>query len=125
MNETVLTGQGTQITEIPRADWEQALSDIPRHFEARLGFMSQEHHLVRNFVVREIPITAKALSPLYIAQKLDLSLERTEAILEELEKNLTFLYRNDQGAVTWGYPVTVEKTPHHITFSTGEHIYAA
>ena len=30
-----------------------------------------------------------------------------------------------QGAVTWAYPVTVDQTPHHLTFNTGEKIYAA
>ncbi len=87
--------------------------------------MSKEHHLVRNFVVREMPIAGEPLSPAYIAQKLELPLERTKAILGELEKNMTFLFRNEHGAVTWAYPVTVERTPHHITFSTGEQLYAA
>ena len=125
MNETILTGRGSRITEIPRTDWEHALSDLPRHFEARLGFMSKEHHLVRNFAVREMPIAGEPLSPDYIAQKLDLPLERTKDILGELEKHMTFLFRNEQGAVIWAYPVTVERTPHHITFSTGEQLYAA
>ena len=125
MNEMILAGRGPTITEISRTDWELALSDIPRHFEARLGFMSEEHHLVRNFVVREMPITGEPLSPAYIAQKLDLPLERTQVILGELERHMTFLFRNEQGAVIWAYPVTIERTPHHITFSTGEQLYAA
>ncbi|MHC1725895.1 MAG: hypothetical protein AB9866_07800 [Syntrophobacteraceae bacterium] len=125
MNESILTGRGHGITEIPRAEWENALSDIPRHFQARLGFMSKEHHLVRNFVVREMPIVGGPVSPVYIAQKLGLPLEGTQIILGELEKHMTFLFRDEQGAVTWAYPVTVQKTPHHITFSTGEQLYAA
>ena len=125
MNEKILTGRGSRITEISRTEWEHALSDLPRHLEARLGFMSKEHHVVRDFVVREMPIAGVPLSPVYIAQKLDMPLERTTIILDELEKHMTFLFRNEQGAVTWAYPVTVEKTPHHITFSTGEQLYAA
>ncbi|OGO41196.1 MAG: hypothetical protein A2Z04_05735 [Chloroflexi bacterium RBG_16_57_9] len=27
--------------------------------------------------------------------------------------------------VVWAYPVTVARTPHHLTFSTGEQVYAA
>jgi hypothetical protein len=46
-------------------------------------------------------------------------------ILDDLEKKLTFLFRNEEGAVAWAYPVTVDKTPHHLTFSTGEQLYAA
>jgi hypothetical protein len=60
-----------------------------------------------------------------ISKNLNIEPERVVSILEELEKNLTFLYRNEQGAVIWAYPVTIEKTPHRITFSTGEQIYAA
>lgn len=36
-----------------------------------------------------------------------------------------FLFRNSEGEVTWAYPVTVEKTPHSVTFGTGERIYTA
>ena len=87
--------------------------------------MSEEHHLARNFVVRELPDVGEPLSPEFIAQELNLPLSRMNVILEELEKHLTFLFRNEQGAVTWAYPVTVDNTPHHITFNTGEQIYAA
>jgi hypothetical protein len=47
------------------------------------------------------------------------------AILDDLEKHMTFLFRNQAGEVVWAYPVTVEKTPHRVTFDTGETIYAA
>ena len=50
---------------------------------------------------------------------------RVNTILDELEQNLVFLVRNEQGAVSWAFPVTVEPTPHRLTFSTGEQIYAA
>jgi hypothetical protein len=42
-----------------------------------------------------------------------------------MDKHMTFVCRNAQGAVVWAYPVTVERTPHHVTFSTGERLYAA
>ena len=44
---------------------------------------------------------------------------------DDLEKHLTFLFRNAAGAVTWAYPVTVEQTPHRIVLSSGEQLYAA
>ena len=46
-------------------------------------------------------------------------------LLDELETRLTFLFRNDEGAVAWAYPVTAEPTPHHAAFSTGERLDAA
>jgi hypothetical protein len=87
--------------------------------------MSDEHHSVRNFVVRELPGVGEPLSPEFIAQKLNLPTDRVEVILDELEKHMTFLFRNAEGAVVWAYPVTVASTPHEVTFSTGEQLYSA
>ena len=125
MNRTVLIGQGHDITEIPQKDWESSLSQVEQHIKGRLDFMSEEHHLIRNFVVRELPDVGGPISPELIAQELNLPVSRVTVILEELEKHLTFLFRNEKGAVTWAYPVTVDNTPHHITLNTGEQIYAA
>ncbi len=125
MKETILIGRGHQFTTMPRHKWEQHLTAAPAHFEEALGFMSEEHHRVRYFVVRELPKVGKPLSPEFIARKLNLPLSRVNSILDELEKNLTFLFRNEQGDVAWAYPVTVDKTPHQATFSTGEKLYAA
>ncbi|MFC1976530.1 hypothetical protein ACFLXQ_09040 [Chloroflexota bacterium] len=125
MSETILMGRGHQITKIPREEWEHGLSKVPQHTKAELSFMSEEHHLVRYFVVRELPNIGVPLSPEFIAQELNLSVARVNVILDDLEKHLTFLFRNEQGAVAWAYPVTVDPTPHHLTFSTGEQLYAA
>lgn len=125
MTETILLGQGHQILELPRTQWEQHLADVPGHMQARLSFMSPAHHAVRYFAVRELPRRGEPLPPELIAGELDLSLDLTQAILEELEKNLFFLVRDERGAVTWAYPVTAERTPHRLTSSTGERLYAA
>jgi hypothetical protein len=87
--------------------------------------MTEEHHLVRDFAVRELPRVGEPLQSEFIAQELGLPLARVIAVLDELEKNMTFLYRGDGEAVTWAYPVTVDQTPHQVTFSTGEQIHAA
>ena len=65
------------------------------------------------------------LPPALFAERLHLPLTRVVAILDELEQHKTFLFRNAAGAVTWAYPVTVDPTPHRISFSTGERINAA
>ena len=87
--------------------------------------MTGEHHRVRYFVVRELPRAGEPLQAQFIAESLNLSLARVNAILDELEKHLFFLVRNGQGAVSWAFPVTVESTPHELTFSTGERLYGA
>ena len=92
---------------------------------SHLDFMSAEHHLVRNYVVRALPGVSGPMTPDFIGAAVGLATDRVIAILSELERHLTFLYRNSAGALTWAYPVTVDRTPHRLTFSTSEQIYAA
>ena len=125
MKENVLLSAGQMFTEIPRETWEQHVKQAPEDIAKTLGFMTNAHHLIRNFVVRELPSVGKPLSPEWISAELNLSLKKTIEILDELEKNLFFLVRNEQGDVTWAFPVTADKTPHRMTFSTGERINAA
>ena len=124
-DETILLGKGRQIIGTPRNAWESQLSHVPQHFEERLAFMSDEHHLVRYFVVRELPRIGAPIEPEFISRSLNLSPDRVNRILDELERHLFFLVRNREGAVSWAYPVTTDKTSHHLTFSTGDQIYAA
>jgi len=125
MNKSLLLGWGRLLLCIPRPIWQQEIARSARAREKSLAFMTPDHHCVRDFVVRELPRIAQPIHPELIAQRLNMGQQQVILILDELEKNLTFLYRNEQGAVVWAYPVTVEPTPHRITFSTGEQIYAA
>ena len=125
MSEMILLGRGRHISEIPREMWEQHLAQVPAHSGDRLSFMSEEHRRVRYFVVRELPSRGTPLGPEEISSALQLPLEQVETILDELERKLFFLVRNERRAVAWAYPVTVEPTPHHLSFSGGERLYAA
>ena len=125
MSESVLLGRGRQILELPWETWEQHLAQVPQHSRDRLRFMTEEHHRVRYFVVRELPSRGRPLGPEEISSALRLPLEQVETILDELETKLFFLVRNERGAVAWAYPVTVEPTPHHLSFSSGERLHAA
>lgn len=125
MTDALLLGLGRHMIPIPRAIWRRQVDKVGQKIEAALGFMTAEHHLVRNFAVRELPRVGEPLSPQFISQRLDLPVARVNAILDELERNLTFLFRNPHGAVAWAYPVTADQTPHRVTFSTGEQVYAA
>jgi hypothetical protein len=125
MGDSVLLGRGRQLLKLPREMWEQHLVQVPEHSADRLRFMTEDSHRVRYFVVSELPRGRKAIAPQEISAALHLPMERVEAILEDLERNLFFLVRNEQGAVVWAYPVTVEPTPHQLTFSSGERLYAA
>jgi hypothetical protein len=125
MNKSLLLGLWSFLLRIPRPIWQQEVARSARASEKSLAFMTTDHHRTRDFVVRELPRLAKPIPPETIAQSLNMELEQVIPILDELERNMTFLYRNELGAVTWAYPVTVDQTPHRITFSTGEQIYAA
>jgi len=125
MSETVLLGRGREVVELPRQTWEEHLAEVPQHGQARLRFMSEAHHRVRTFVVRELPRWGKPIEPGVISSALQLPIARVEGLLDELESNLFFLIRNSQGAVAWAYPVTVEPTPHRLTLNTGERLYGA
>ena len=120
MKDSLLLGIGHHMLPIPRAVWQRQLGG-----DAQLQFMSEDHHRVRNLVVTELPRAGKPLSPEFIGQQLALPLAQVIDILDELEQHMTFLFRNERGAVAWAYPVTVEPTPHHVAFSTGEQAYAA
>jgi hypothetical protein len=60
-----------------------------------------------------------------ISESLRLVPEIVTGIVTELERNLFFLVRNEDGEVSWAYPVTVDRTPHRLAFSTGERLYGA
>ncbi len=101
------------------------MSRVKEHGGERLHFMTPDHHRVRNYVVSALPQSGAPLEPQAIARMLDLPLERVAGILDDLETHLTFLVRNNQGAVSWAFPLTVEKTPHALLFDSGERLYAA
>ena len=125
MADTVLIGRGEEITSIPQSDWEQELRSAPEFISRRLEFMSPDHHLVRNFAVREIPRQGRPILLSEISGTLHLTRERTTSIVEDLEKNLFFLVRGNGAEVSWAFPVTAEETGHHLVFSTGERLDAA
>jgi hypothetical protein len=124
MTSKLLIGLGSHMIPVPRVLWQWQMRRRVRE-TAHLGFMSEEHHRVREFAVRELPRVGEPLSPEFIAEEMGLPKERVQSILVDLDKHMTFVCRNVQGAVVWAYPVTVERTPHHVTFSTGEQVYAA
>ena len=110
---------------MPYAAFVESVKSLPGRMKSRLAFMSPHHHRVRDFVVRELPRQNRPISPLGIAQTTGLTLQTVTAVLTDLEKNLFFLVRDREGNVSWAFPVTTSRTPHRLTFSTGEKIFGA
>ncbi len=127
MKDRIMLGLWKYMLGVPAClmDMKKQLIRAKQRYEASLGFMTEDHRRVHLFTVAELPRVGKPLSPAFIAEKTGLPVDRVVPILADLEEHMTFLFRNKSGEVTWAYPVTVDKTPHHLTFSTGEQIYAA
>ncbi|MBA4422140.1 MAG: hypothetical protein C0390_03430 [Syntrophus sp. (in: bacteria)] len=125
MTNKLLIGFWRTMVGVPPVLWEKQIERMRHKVKKSTRFMSSEHRLVHHYVVRELPRVGKPIPVERVAQGLALGVEQTIEILKELEERLTFLYRNEQGQVLWAYPVTVEKTPHRITFGSGERLYAA
>jgi hypothetical protein len=125
MDDRVLLGRDRRILEFPQTIWKEDLSQVPQHSQSRLSFMTEAHQRVRNFVVQALIRSQKPVSPEFISNALDIPWVQLSSILDELERKLFFLVRDEQGAVAWAYPVTVQTTPHRLVFRSGERLYAA
>jgi hypothetical protein len=125
MADRLMLGLWRFVVELPPSLWEKQIRKAASGMIRSKGFMTPEHVRVHHFVVRELPFVAASLSPARIAEGCELSLDTVSLILDDLERHMTFLFRNDGGDVIWAYPVTVDQTPHKLAFDTGEKLWAA
>jgi hypothetical protein len=113
-DDTVLIGRGTRTLEMPADQWKSHVAAATERISSRLGFMSEEHHLVRRFVVTQIAQRVMPVTEAQMSSQLKLSRYRVHQIVVELESRLFFLARNPEGAVSWAYPFTADQSPHTI-----------
>ena len=125
MKNRIMLGVSRYILNVPAFMLDGRRAKSKDKITANLAFMTPEHRRVHHEAVLQLPSSGKPLDPASIAKSLVMETGRVIELLNDLEKHMTFLFRNNRGEVVWAYPVTVEKTPHHVTFSTGEQIYAA
>jgi hypothetical protein len=125
MDKNLLLGMWRYLLPVPPKIWRGQVQRSAEGGIQAIQFLSEDHHRVRDLVVRELPRYGKPIPPQWIVGQLGLPLERVSAILDELERGMTFLFRNPLGEVAWAYPVTVDETPHKVAFSSGEKLYAA
>jgi hypothetical protein len=121
----VLVGRGAGVEAMPEAEWWAALqSQLPgarRRFEGLPPLL----RAVRRAAVLRLVETSRPVPPAALASQVGAPLGEVVAALAELERRLFFLVRDGAGAVTWAFPVTVEATPHHLAFSSGERLDGA
>lgn len=126
MKDRALLGTGRRMIPIPGFLWRSEVSrKAKKQARKSLSFMTEEHHLVRDYVVRNLLGAEGPIAPGQISEATCLAPGRVISILEELEKGLVFLFRNDRGSVLWAYPVTADTTPHIVSLNSGERGCAA
>ena len=125
MPEWMMAGVWRHMLRLPdQLGWKRVRQLGERAREV-VGEVSPQHRAVHHFVVRELPRFGRPMPPEHIADGLELPVARVTEILAELEARKGFLFRDEDGAVVWAYPVTAEPTPHRIRFKSGETLYAA
>ena len=124
MQDALRIGVGPFILPVPSFLWQRAVEADGKRMSGRLHFMSENHHRVRDFAVQELTRTGAPVPTTIVAESLGLDLATTTQLIEDLERNLTFLYRTQPNAVTWAYPVTCEDTGHRVHFDTGEDAFS-
>ncbi|MEW5733433.1 MAG: hypothetical protein AB1921_01185 [Thermodesulfobacteriota bacterium] len=125
MQESLMAGIWRFMLSLPPALWQSEVERTRKKASRALAGSHPETRRVHHHVVARMPAFGAPIPPEAVADELGLASRLTVEILDGLEKRLTFLWRNDQGHITWAYPVTVEKTPHAIALDTGESLYAA
>jgi hypothetical protein len=126
MKECVLIGRQEHIIEADAEQWRRQVAHSHHDSSTVFGFMTRDHHRVRNFVVSELPRNdGKPLRTQTISERLFLPLAQVIAMLDDLQRHLFFLVLNPASEVSWAFPVTSEPTPHQLRFSSGERTHAA
>jgi hypothetical protein len=125
VDTAVRLGRGRRTLKVPAflVNWQLGASI--RSARKKVGKFSTAKKRVHHFVVRELPIRGEPLSLATIAAEVVLPVEKVAQLVDELEADKTFLFRQNSDRIDWAYPVTVDETPHKVSFSTGERINAA
>jgi hypothetical protein len=101
------------------------IEKMAKIMKVRMNKLPEEKRRIHHYVVRELPNAGQPISLEFIAQGLKMPVERVSILVDEMEKDKSFFYRYHSEGINWAYPVTVDNTPHHVTFSTGEQVNAA
>lgn len=79
-------GAGREIRRVPNDAFTQGIQGLPVRMTSRLAFMTSDHHLVRDFVVREMPRQRNPIPLPAIANAIGLDLQKVSILLSNLER---------------------------------------
>lgn len=110
---------------VPQILWQRVISAEAKRSGKNLEWFTPDHHRIRDLAVSEIVATGSAVDPEKLGTFTGLGEDRLAAVLDQLEKGKTFIYRTAGTDVDWAYPVTAEDTGHRIRLDSGERFFAA
>ena len=125
MGDSLRLRVGRYLLPLPAAVWHRLIQKTANRLRSADRHLTDRHRAVQHFAVKEIPRLGEPLPPEAVAAGTGITESEVLKILLELERKMTFLWRDSQGRVSWAYPVTTDSTPHHVAFSTGERLDAA
>ena len=118
-------GLRRHMLKLPSAVGTRRVASVVRQTEEVMAELSDDHRRLHRLLVTELPRAGAPLLPEAVAERLDLPPSTVSEMFDDLGARKALIARDDQGAVTWAYPITVEHTRHRITFRSGERLYAA
>ena len=110
---------------LPQAFIEKDIKTMANAICRKTADVSEEERKVHRFVVMTMTETNKPVTLQYIAEKLDMPLDRVRDIVDKLEGMKAFFYRYNSKGINWAYPVTSENRVYKMAFSTGKQFDAA
>ncbi len=116
---------GSWLVPVPAAVWRPIVHLVGRDAAKTYRRLTPLQQEVRRAAVVGLPGADGPLTPETLAERTGATVEEVVAALDVLERRMSFLFRDPEGAVAWAYPFTTDETPHHLTFSTGERRDAA
>ncbi len=104
MKNKLVMGIWGDMVSTPPLLWEKEAEKSRKKIETEMDLMSPDHRRAHHCAVRELPRVGKPMAPEFIASELDLPPDRVKVILDDLEKRMTFLVRNEEGCRCLGLP---------------------
>ena len=75
MDNTLLKGIWKYMLPVPPFLWQSNMRKMAEKARLKIGFMEADHHLVRNFAVKELSRAGAPLPPESIAQGVNLDVD--------------------------------------------------
>lgn len=118
-------GLQRHMLKLPAAVGRRRVAAVAKQARTVMEELSDEDRDLHRFLVTELPVVGAPLTTEWIGGKRGVPASDVAEQLDELGERKALIARNNDGDVTWTYPVTVEATAHHLSFRSGDRLYAA